>query len=182
MQAIYILYIVLSSTFGISASDGRTEGEIVIDNGKLTIWGTEIDAEWKYSSFMTALGDPERKPDDTPQIEVYDSKGLMIWTESERKEITEFKVVFLPDSSYTIYDWHTKGLYKGKVIIQGATVDANTSLADLTKAVPQYKWEKNGIESYDAAYNGIYIYAQFDAADQKLLWLAIGLDDDNSYD
>lgn len=180
MQLLQIFYILLISLFpnlNVGPGDGKAEGSIIIDNGNLTINGTSIDAEWKYIGFKTALGKPEIEDGRT---ETHESKGIVVWKEGENyNEVTEFKVNFLPDAEKY---WITKKYYTGTISIEGVSIAVNTSVEKLKTDLPQYNWQKNSATGwYEGIYKKVFMYIQYDSKEKNIIWIDLGLDDDNTW-
>lgn len=176
----FVLFILLNIVLGnpqIEHTYGRTEGGIVINEGTLTIHGTLIDPEWKHSSFTNVLGEVER---DYSGVDIYDTKGIMLWNQNNNTEVTEFKAVFTLGTTYTP-DWYCRTTYPEVAVIEGMTINGDTGLDELLIALPQYNFSKSGTGWYDGVYKDIYIFAQFDESLEKLVYLAIGLDEGDNY-
>lgn len=185
MNYLGLLYIVISSYFTTHQYKGVVEGGVVIDKGTLTINGTPIDKTWSHESFVQALGKEERE---YARVDIYDTKGIMLWNKyKEAKDlnndsnITEFKTVFLSDTTINA-SWFCENTYKDKVIVEGHVINVNTSYNELIALLPMYQFTSSGGRGwYDGVYKDIYIYAQFTDSLDKLIYLAIGLDEGDNY-
>ncbi len=172
MGPLSIICVLIHSVFG-SCIAG--DGQIVINEGTVTIKGRKID--WKYASFIEALGPVEREDSG---IDVYDSQGIMLWKENNDTQVEEFKVVFGPnDESNSSH--YAKKFYTGTVIVEGVTITKNTSLDEIRTALPQYDFQMDSETWYDGVYKDIYIFVQYDQTLQILSYLAIGHDDEDTY-
>jgi len=182
MKSLFLLYFLSAfHNHGPSLSHGRTEAMIHIHEGNLSLNGIAVDEKWSRKSFIAGLGPHERTDSG---IDIYDSKGIMLWRESKKEdEITEFMIVFKNDPKHT-YSYTAKTLFTSKVVIEGKEINGYTTYAELKKLLPQYNFEGNNINSlsHRGIYKKIYMYAQHDESLQHLIFLAIGLDDDNSWD
>jgi len=168
------IYLSLLSTFG------PTEGNIILHEGKVYMYGHEIDSTWTHQSFINALGEPEAYDDDGKRIEVYHSKGIVVWKESnEFNEVTEFTLPMRSDGDPFWVE--TNLLFTGALIVQGYYITAATTPDDLKTYLPQFNWKKNVSDWYEGIYKGVFVYVDYDEEDQKINWIDFGLDDENSW-
>lgn len=174
MKLLAGIYLSLLSLFG------PTEGSIILEGGKLSMYGHAIDSAWTHQSFVQALGTPEAYDDERKRIEVYHSKGIVVWKEYDQfEEVTEFTLPMRNDGKPFWVE--TNLLFTGALIIEGYYVTAATTPDDLKTYLPQYSWKKNVSDWYEGIYKGVFIYIDYDEEDQKINWIDFGLDDDNSW-
>jgi hypothetical protein len=159
---------------------GPTEGSIIIREGHVIMYGREIDSTWTHDSFMKALGNPEAFDDSAKRIEVYHSKGIVVWKENDHyEEVTEFTLPMRNDGKPFWVE--TNLLFTGALIIQGYYITAATTPEDLKLYLPQYNWKKNVSDWYEGIYKGVFIYVDYDETAKKINWIDFGVDDENSW-
>ena len=160
---------------------GRMDGTIVVQDGRLTMYGTQIDTLWSHEAFIKAMGEPESYHDDDKRVEVYDSRGIAVWKENDDyTQVTEFTVSFsLDDDQFTTDQFK---FYSGSIIVEGISIGPNTTIGDLKQKLPQYNWSTTVGDWYKGVYKNIFIYTKFDASQQHMVWIDFGLDDENSWD
>ncbi len=174
MNFISTLYIWLAAMYG------PTEGNIILQEGKVYMYGHEIDSIWTHQSFVDALGKPEAYDDASERIEVYHSKGIVVWKEADQyEEVTEFTLPMRNDGEPFWVE--TNLLFTGALIIDGYYITAATTPDELKTYLPQYHWKKNVSDWYEGIYKGVFVYIDYDEEDQKINWIDFGVDDENSW-
>ena len=164
----------------VMALAGPSEGNIIIHEGKVMIYGKEIDSIWTHDSFIKALGPPEAYDDEGERIEVYHSKGIVVWKESDLyEEVTEFTLSMRTDTNEFWVETDTE--FNGAFLIQGYHITATTTPDDLKTYLPQYNWKKNVSDWYEGIYKGVFIYIDYDEENNRINWIDVGLDDENSW-
>lgn len=172
MYIFHLLRILLGSIFiQIGPGDESAEPGMIINNGSFTINGTSITPDWKYSSFITCLGKPERVDPEAPAIDAYDSNGLMLWRERMDTAVTQLKIQFVADPEYS-HHRYTTGFYTGILKIEGISISSTTTLTELKTELPQYKIEKKYGGNY-GTYKEIHLFAFYDASEAQLQTLCI---------
>lgn len=163
-------------TQSISAQEGQPK--LQVKSGDIIINKTKIKRPWSFDQFTSAkaLGKSSRENlGGGNDIFTYDASGIMLYRASN-KNIMAFNIYFgLDESEY--HDFNPSGYYKGKIMVEKFAITSSTSIAEVKKALPQYKFEMSLIEAYRGEYNGLYIYLRYNQDETKILWSSIGRND-----
>jgi hypothetical protein len=152
---------------------GVGNGNIVISEGAITLFGNTLDNSWSTSSYEDILGIPGRKVN---HYDIYDSIGIHILNYYKDSitppDVSLLHIQFQKDTEHDDHDSWPKGYYQGSMIIDGFILTAHTTLEELKAALPIYHFEKKYGDYYWGIYRGIVVYILFDKTGKKLIWVS----------
>ncbi len=152
--------------------------KLQIKGGNITINKEKIKVPWSFAQYTStkALGINYRSElGGGNDIFSYDNTGIMLYRASN-KNVMAFNVYFGKDEDEW-HDFNPTGYFKGKIMVEKFAISENTTIDQVKKALPQYKFEMSLIEAYRGEYKGLYIYLRYNKDETKILWSSIGRND-----
>ncbi len=143
--------------------------EIVMQEGTLSVNGTQIDHRWHCSSFIKIWGKPKKKGD----MDIYRSLGLAMFINPEDSEVDALRISFNykldSEKSYFTND------YAGKLKVQGVEITSQMTMEDLASALPQYGFhtDENGVKFGE--YQKHFIYLIYDSTQKNIVFIEISV-------
>lgn len=155
--------------------------KVTVSGGKLIINGVKIkgNGDWEVAPVKDALGTPREKMGYNKTL-TYDDLGITLFEQKKGEEgsgkLIEVQIYYPGHEENSV---SPTGNYKGTLKIGklNMPVSGQMTLAELRKKMKGWK-ETNSYMEHNFRFEkkGIYVYAQFDTSDSKILKFSIGPD------
>lgn len=179
MKKFLALIALITITLGVSSFTAASEGVAVkIKKGKMAINGKVVTSDWSLTGYKSVLGEPERSREGYNKTHTYDAKSIVLFEKMADKVATgtvseaQF-YYYVPEANNVT----PKGQFSGTIKIDKLVVSRNlTSKVMLAKLKKWTKTDSYIEHSYRMASNGLYIYFQFNDAEDGLVKISVGPD------
>ena len=151
---------------------------VVIQSGKFIINKAIVTDGWRKDVVSVALGPAERRRAGYNTTHTYDRSGIVLFEKNEDKLpsgiLSEIQLYFAAPDTNSV---SPKGLYTGKLQIEGLKVSSNLAWTEVKEKLKDYALTDSYMEhNYRLSYKGLYIYFLFDADETTLRKISIGKD------
>lgn len=151
---------------------------VTIKDGKFLINKTAVSAGWRQDEVSMDLGINDRRRSGANVTHTYDNYGIVLFEKSLNNVasgiLAEIQFFIAAGDSNAVTP---KSFFVGKMKIEKLKISSNLSWNEVKEQLKAYKQTESYIEhSYRLAYNGIYIYFQFNQTETQLLKISVGKD------
>lgn len=172
-----ILLTLLLPFFWPAAICSFAQPAVNVSGGKVTVAGVEVNSYWNLKPVLDKLGSDYRLLDGYNRVYTFDAYGLTLFEkkidEAASNELTEIQLYFAPAETKTC----PLNMYNGQGSVEKLRLASNLTSAGVLRKLKKYKNTESYTEhNYRLASKGIYIYFQFNDAENKLLKVSIGPD------
>lgn len=179
MKKFLALVAVIAITLGVSSFTAANEGVAVkIKKGKMAINGKIVTADWSLSGYKSVLGEPERSRDGYNKTHTYDAKSIVLFEKMADKvatgTVSEVQFYYYVPEANNVTP---KGQFSGTIKIDNLVVSRNLTSKQMLAKLKKWNKTDSYIEhSYRMASKGLYIYFQFNDAEDGLVKISVGPD------
>lgn len=176
-----IITAVLFAAAFMAASPEPSKIKVTISAGKFSIDKAKVagNQDWKIAPFREALGSAREK-DGFNKTHTYDNLGIVLFERTNNKnasgDLIEVQIHFPGSEASTV---SPSGHFKGTVNFNGLKLNESTAItpAKLRKKLKGWN-ESEAYISHNFRFtkNGIYVYAQFNEDETRIVKLSIGPD------
>lgn len=138
-----------------------------MQEGTMSINGTEIDHRWHIKSFKKVLGKPKK----IGEIDIYASKGIELFIDPEDSEVESIRISYnyKMDNEKTYFT----NDFAGKLTVQGVEIKGNMTLENFIAILPQYGFHTDDKGSTFGFYKNHYIYLDYISSNNSLVDIEI---------
>lgn len=113
---------------------------VMVDNGKLSIDDKVFPLPGDRDAIVELLGKPSRVLDKANTLLVWDELGILIYEEPNTKKIKQVTVAL----EVLKYEFWPKKLFRGKLVLDGATLVADSTIETINREKKGKKFDATG--------------------------------------
>lgn len=178
MKHVISTILLIFSTIISLAQTAPEKIEVTIKEGQFLINKTEVSAGWRLDAVNMDLGINDRQRPGLNITHTYDDYGIVLFEKNYNKVasgiLAELQFYIAAGDTNAV---SPKGFFAGKMKIEKLNISSKLSWKKVKEKLKAYQLSDTYIEhSYRLAYNGLYIYFEFNKEDSQLLKVSIGKD------